>query len=127
MKDKDIENNSAVVPSGAKQAENIQGRWPWAKRCVWSDRMLWALAECILRQTWVIPTGESPRFGPIISIYETNYRLESRMRENRQSGSEGGARFNSSLVPTPIQPCNLPSIGVWSSAFRRFWARLPPK
>jgi RNA-directed DNA polymerase len=52
VKDKDTENNSAAVPMGAKQAEDIRGRWPWVKRCVWSERMLWALENGIKGGKW---------------------------------------------------------------------------
>jgi V8-like Glu-specific endopeptidase len=55
MNDKDSEKQSAVVPNGVKQAEEIRGRWPWVEQSVWSERMLAALengvkvAEAILR------------------------------------------------------------------------------
>lgn len=52
MKDKQIEKPSAEVPIGAKQAEDIQGRWPWVKRCVWNERMLWALENGVKGGKW---------------------------------------------------------------------------
>jgi RNA-directed DNA polymerase len=52
VKDKDSEIKSAVVPEGAKQAEDIQGRWPWVERSVWSERMLQALENGVKGGKW---------------------------------------------------------------------------
>jgi RNA-directed DNA polymerase len=52
VKDKDSENKSAVVPNGAKQAEEIYGRWPWVERSVWSERMLQALETGVKGGKW---------------------------------------------------------------------------
>ena len=52
MKDKETEEQSAAVPERAKQAEDILDRWPWVKRCVWSERMLWALEKGIKGGKW---------------------------------------------------------------------------
>ena len=36
-----------------------------------------------------------------VFVTEANHQLESRMRENRQSGSEGGVARNTA-IPTPM-------------------------
>lgn len=52
MKDKDSETKSAAVPDGAKQAEDIYGRWPWVERSVWSERMLQTLETGVKGGKW---------------------------------------------------------------------------
>jgi hypothetical protein len=52
VNDKDSEKQSAVVPNGAKQAEEIRGRWPWVERSVWSERMLAALENGVKGGKW---------------------------------------------------------------------------
>src|SRR5207249_11786661 len=48
-----------------------------------------ALAQCFLCRAGAVLSCTSP--GAVASILsEVNHQLESRMRENRQSGSEGG-------------------------------------
>ena len=37
---------------GAKQAEDIYGRWPWVERSVWSQRMLQALENGVKGGKW---------------------------------------------------------------------------
>ena len=52
VKDTDSESNSAEVPSGAKQAEEAYGRWPWVERSVWNERMLQALEDGVKGGKW---------------------------------------------------------------------------
>lgn len=55
MNDKDSEAKSAEVPKaveGAKQAEDIYGRWPWVERSVWSERMLQTLETGVKGGKW---------------------------------------------------------------------------
>ena len=53
MNDKNSENKSAAVPQvGAKQVEEIYGRWPWVERSVWSARMLQALENGVKGGKW---------------------------------------------------------------------------
>ena len=76
--------------AGAKQAEEVRARWAWTERTVWTDRMLAALerGKAYFVEQGLLHGG-SPCPAP--SIRGTvNHRPESRMRENRTSGSEGG-------------------------------------
>ena len=53
MNDKDSEDKSAVVPHvGAKQVEEIYGRWSWVERSVWSARMLRTLENGVKGGKW---------------------------------------------------------------------------
>ena len=52
MNERDSETKSAVVPNGAKQAEDIYGRWPWVERSVWSERMLQTLETGVKGGKW---------------------------------------------------------------------------
>lgn len=52
VNNKDSEANSPVVPEGAKQGEEIYGRWPWAERSVWSERMLQTLETGVKGGKW---------------------------------------------------------------------------
>ena len=53
MNDKDSEDKSAVVPQvGAKQVEEIYGRWSWVERSVWSARMLRTLENGVKGGKW---------------------------------------------------------------------------
>ena len=69
VNDKDTEEKSAVVPEGAKQAEEIHGRWPWVERSVWSERMLQTLETGVKGGKWfslidkvcLLYTSPSPR------------------------------------------------------------------
>ena len=69
-----------------------------------------ALAERHLFQTWALQPESSPRVGAPILFEVTerhNHRPESRMRETRTSGSEGGGP-QSNAVSLPLSargPC----------------------
>lgn len=52
VNNRNSENKSAEVPIGAKQAEDIQGRWPWVERSVWSERMLQTLETGVKGGRW---------------------------------------------------------------------------
>jgi RNA-directed DNA polymerase len=53
VNDKNSENKSTVVPQvGAKQVEEIYGRWPWVERSVWSARMLQTLENGVKGGKW---------------------------------------------------------------------------
>ena len=107
----------AQVPrhAGAKQAGELRARWAWSERTVWTDRMLAALergvkgvygqglslAERLLCRAWAFQHGSSP--CPTASIRgAVNHRLESRVREIRLHGSEGG-ETGQPVFPTPIK------------------------
>ena len=99
---------------GAKQAGEVRVRRAWSQRTVWTDRMLTALergvkgvygqglslAERLLCRAWAFQHGSSP--CPTASIRgAVNHRLESRVREIRLHGSEGG-ETGQPVFPTPI-------------------------
>jgi RNA-directed DNA polymerase len=53
MNDKNSEDKSAAVPQvGAKQVEEIYGRWPWVERSIWSARMLQTLENGVRGGKW---------------------------------------------------------------------------
>lgn len=47
-----MEDNSASVPDGATQAEEVRTRWAWAEPSVWTDRMLTALEQGVKGGVW---------------------------------------------------------------------------
>jgi len=57
--------------------------------------------ERILHGAWALQPGKSPREGMSTHLW-VNHQLESRMREIRQSGLEGGGAHKA--LPTPIKP-----------------------
>ena len=104
MTDRQAEERPAEVSERATQAGDIRARWAWVEPSVWTERMLtaletgikggkWfsllALAKSILCQAWVVLSCNGPCSGVSI-LDEVNHQLESRMREIRLSGSEGG-------------------------------------
>src|SRR5260370_20374261 len=56
------------------------------------------LAQCLLSEARTVLVIRGLCFSSPI-LFEVNYQLESRMRENRLSGSEGGGAY---ALPTPI-------------------------
>ena len=90
----------------AAEARRNPERW-WAEGSISTDRLVSALATASkepLANGPSLLTGSSPSALPLRwrdTPDEENQRLESRMRENRTYGSEGGEGFNS--FPTPIE------------------------
>ena len=88
------EAKPALVSRETKQAGEVRARWAWAEPSVWTERMLTALEQGVkggsfLCRAGAVLHGRSPCDGLSI-LSEVNHRLESRMREIRLSGSEGG-------------------------------------
>jgi RNA-directed DNA polymerase len=52
VNERQTEEQSAEVLAGAKQAEEIYGRWPWVERSVWSERMLQSLENGVKGGKW---------------------------------------------------------------------------
>lgn len=52
MRDGQAEATPAIVPARAKQAGEIQGRWPWVEPSVWTERMLAALEVGVKGGKW---------------------------------------------------------------------------
>ena len=114
MNTKPNEAKSAGVPAErpATQDEDIDGRWPWVERPVWSPRMLraleygvrggkwYAMAKCLLREARVVQSVQRSCLGRSISL---SYQLENRTRENRTSGSEGGVALITPSLPLSIR------------------------
>ncbi len=46
------EGRPVLVPVGAKQAGDIQGRWSWVEPTVWTERMLTALEKGVKGGCW---------------------------------------------------------------------------
>src|SRR5579871_6424529 len=60
------------------------------------------LAQHLLYQAWVVQPDNRPCLGSSI-LFEVNHHRESRMRENRQSGLEGGGtEINRSFLPLSV-------------------------
>ena len=96
MKDTEQEPQPATVTERSKQAGDIQARWAWVEPAVWTERMLTALCRA-----GAVQSGDGPRLGA--SVREAvNHRPESRMREIRTSGSEGGETGRTGL-PYPYR------------------------
>src|SRR2546429_9793834 len=74
-------------PASASEAERLCSRYG---QCPW--------AHCILCCAGIILFVWCPR-AVRSPLSEVNHQLESRMRENRLSGSEGGGTI---VLPTPI-------------------------
>ena len=58
------------------------------------------LAQHFFPRARVVLLNRSLRLGDS-TLYEVNHQLESRLRENRTAGSEGGASGTQPSVPTP--------------------------
>lgn len=80
VNDKDSENKSAAVPQLAKQAEDIHGRWPWAERSVWSERMLEALENGVRGGKW---------FSLIDKVWKEDNLSAAWLNTTRNGGSPG--------------------------------------
>ena len=121
------EGELATVSGETKQARDIRVRRNWMEPEVWTDRMLTtlnkeskeqeaqidggsSLAECFLCGMWLLSPCAAHTFVRQ-SLGRANHQLESRMRETRQSGSEGGG---TSVLPTPINRCD-------ATKARRLW------
>src|SRR5690606_35694364 len=93
----------------ATQAGESRARWAWVEPCVWTDRMLTALEQGVKGGCWLaqrllhcaraVLSGPGPCAGVSV-LSQVTHQLESRMREIRPSGSEGGGA-NSIVSPYP--------------------------
>lgn len=70
------ENNSASVPRGATQAEDVRARWAWTEPTVWTERMLTALEHGVKGGCW---------FSLIDKVYADDnlYRSFTKVAANR--------------------------------------------
>src|SRR5215212_9057016 len=74
-----MQMNLPGVPK-AKQGREVAPKWEWTEASVWNERMLAALERGVKGGKW-------------FSL------MESRMREVRPSGLEGGVTFYPSFLP----------------------------
>ena len=104
----------AAVPEAANPAGEVRAPWPWTEPSVWTER--WWAARNGSKREMAIPSlpgrGCSPSYSlglgqPILS--EVNYRPESRMREIRTSGSEGGGAGNPTGSSYPYHTGSFPA------------------
>ena len=111
MTDTTTEHKPTTVlrPSGvAEQVGDIRHRWWRVEPKVWTARMLTALERGVKEGTWPMPAlprravllGDS-HAKPVRQSHVRPHQLESRMREIRLSGSEGGGELP--LSPYPYQ------------------------
>lgn len=80
MKYGQMEYESATVPSLAKQAEDVRGRWSWAEPCVWTDRMLTSLEKGVKGGKW---------FSLIDKVYRKDNLAAAFGRVKRNRGAAG--------------------------------------
>lgn len=123
MKDKETEITSAVVPSGANQAEEIHGRWPWVEQTVWTERMLEALETGVKGGKW---------FSLIDKVWKKGNLAQAWMKAHLNGGSAGVDKqtikqFTAGLsfeldrlhlelkegryAPLPVKRCWIPKLG----------------
>ena len=95
-------SESVTVPERAKQTESAPSQWAWVDRAIWTERMLAALGNGVQGQAVVF--FATPGLFTLLAVQAQasqsrwrNHRLESRMRENRTYGSEGGEVARPSL------------------------------
>ncbi len=87
------EQRPATVSKTKQTGETPNRKWEWVERTVWTDRMLEALDKGVKGGNTLGTLGVLAFTMPIVpcsSPREVNRRPESRMREIRMSGSEGG-------------------------------------
>ena len=81
---------SPAFPKQAGEARNVKN---WVERSVWTERMLKRLAQSQEQTVWFAGQGLfslKAAQAQWLQSLTGNHRLESRMREIRQSGLEGG-------------------------------------
>ena len=99
VNEKDSETTSAAVPDGAKPAEEIDGRWPWVERSVWSERMLWALENGVKGGQW---------FSLIDKVWKReNLGAPGSMGKASSSSPRSWARSWRGKRPFPMAQCLL--------------------
>ena len=105
----------ALRPKQAGGTRQRKGSLSWSARAMWRPHLLASLVRgregglAAFGGTWAnlpdslsLGQARQSRIKGLQHDLAGTHRLESRMREIRPSGSEGGARVNS-LVPTPIR------------------------
>lgn len=123
MTDRHREEKPATVPMGAKQAGEIEARWPWVEPCVWTERMLTALERGVKGGKW---------FSLIDKVYDRRNLEAAFKKVSKNRGSAGvdhqtiamftdrlehnlewisGAIADGSYVPQPIRRVWIPKPG----------------
>lgn len=69
MKASQTEAEPAGVPERAKQAGEIEGRWPWVEPSVWTARMLTALEEGVKGGKWYSLIDKVSSLGTLRSAF----------------------------------------------------------
>lgn len=108
-----MEAKESKVPETAEPISEVLARWAWVEPAVWTDRMLEVLESGINGVEESTPSSRNSgcsrctrpgRKLPVLKEVKGNHQLESRMRENRTYGSEGGAaQINASFLPLSNQ------------------------
>ena len=106
MRSERMEPKEFIVSETTEPIPEVRARWAWTEPAVWLDYMLEALAGGINRvEVTSRNSGRSrctrpERTLPVLNEVTDNHQLESRMRENRTYGSEGGAvQLNAPFLP----------------------------
>jgi RNA-directed DNA polymerase len=112
-----------VETEGAKQAEDIHGRWPWVERSVWSERMLQTLETgvkggkwfSLIDKVWKRENLGAAWFRAFVnkgsagvdgqSVQQFTARLDSELNKLHRELREG------SYVPLPVRRCWIPKLG----------------
>ena len=109
-----MDKSVPTVPATAKQGSDLDDprTWSWVETSVWTERMLAAPGNGVEGGKKTTDVGQTPSslclaFSPCMKpTYwranpdEEDHRLESRVRENRTHGSEGGEDL---VLPDPYQ------------------------
>jgi RNA-directed DNA polymerase len=123
VNDKNSEIKSAAVPEEAKQAEEIDGRWPWVERSVWSERMLQALENGVKGGKWFSLMDKVWREDNLWSAWMKNtlnqgsagidgQSIEQFNREARAGVEKLGKELREgSYQPYPVRRCWIPKPG----------------
>ncbi len=93
----------ASMPCEAQQAEDAradQSRWAWVEHCVWTPCMLAALEHGVKGGKWPNAFFVAHGLFDMEAARAVTHRPESRVREIRTLGSEGGGTgTNRSSLP----------------------------
>jgi RNA-directed DNA polymerase len=120
--DGQAESHRATVPSGAKQAGETRGRWPWVEAHVWTERMLTALEAGVKGGQW---------FSLIDKVYDRRNLESAYQKVKRNRGSAGVDHVTISQLSSHLErnlenlAASLKDGSYRPQAIRRVWIPKP--